>query len=58
MKKGDKKSACKLLAEADAADNWKLLFFAAKTLAENGQKAKETVELETIRPEDYHGHES
>ncbi|MBR2723136.1 MAG: hypothetical protein IKB77_02290 [Lentisphaeria bacterium] len=37
MKKGDKKSACKLLAEADAADNWNLLFFAAKTLAENGQ---------------------
>ncbi len=37
MKKGDKKAACNLLAGADAADNWNLLFFAAKTLAENGK---------------------
>lgn len=37
MKKGDKKKACDLLEKADAKGNLALLFFAAKTLAENGR---------------------
>lgn len=37
LKKGDKKSACDILEKADAKDNYDLLFFAAKTLAENNR---------------------
>ncbi|MBQ7394782.1 MAG: hypothetical protein IJV89_10590 [Lentisphaeria bacterium] len=37
LKKGDKEAACRLLANADAHENTDLLFFAAKTLAENGK---------------------
>ena len=37
MKKGDKVAACDLLEQADAQNNLQLLFFAAKTLAENGR---------------------
>ena len=37
LKKGDKKSACDLLENADDRRNPALLFFAAKTLAENGR---------------------
>lgn len=37
LKKGDKKSACDLLEKADAGKNYALLFFSAKTLAENGR---------------------
>ena len=37
IRKGDKKSACDLLEKADHQGNQALLFFAAKTLAENGR---------------------
>ena len=37
MKKGNKVAACDLLEQADAQNNLQLLFFAAKTLAENGR---------------------
>ena len=37
LKKGDKVAACDLLEQADAQNNLSLLFFAAKTLAENGR---------------------
>ena len=37
LKKGEKDAACELLAKADARGNWDLLFFAAKTLGENGK---------------------
>ena len=37
IKKNDRKSACDLLEKADAKGNLALLFFAAKTLAENGR---------------------
>lgn len=37
LKKGDAKSACDILENADAGKNLSLLFFAAKTLAENGR---------------------
>lgn len=37
LKKNDSKSACDLLEKADANGNLPLLFFAAKTLAENGR---------------------
>lgn len=37
LKKGDKDSACDLLEDADAEKNLDLLFFAARTLAENGR---------------------
>lgn len=37
LKKGDAKSACDILEKADAGNNHDLLFFAARTLAENGR---------------------
>lgn len=37
LKKGDRESACELLEKADAKGDLALLFFAAKTLAENGR---------------------
>lgn len=37
LKKGDRKTACRLLETADAHGNWELLFFAAKTLGENSR---------------------
>ena len=37
LKKGDKDTACRLLEHADAEGNPDLLFFAAKTLGENGK---------------------
>lgn len=37
LKKGEKGAACSLLEKADAQGNLTLLFFAAKTLAENGR---------------------
>ena len=37
LKKGDAKSACDILEKADAGNNYDLLFFAARTLAENGR---------------------
>ena len=37
LKKGDRETACRLLADADAHGNLDLLFFAAKTLGENGK---------------------
>ena len=37
MKKGNKNAACDLLERADARGNLPLLFFAARTLAENGR---------------------
>jgi len=47
LKKGDKIAACRLLENADARGNQHLLFFAAKTLAENGynQAALQKYEL-------------
>ncbi len=37
LQKGDNKTACDLLTNADAGKNLELLFFAAKTLGENGK---------------------
>ena len=37
LKKGDREAACDLLQNADAKGNLALLFFAAKTLGENGR---------------------
>ena len=37
LKKGEKTAACDLLENAPDSGNWELLFFAAKTLAENGR---------------------
>ena len=37
LKKGEKAAACDLLEKAPGSGNWELLFFAAKTLAENGR---------------------
>lgn len=37
LKKGEKKAACDILEKADAKNNLPLLFFAAKTLGENGR---------------------
>ena len=37
IKKGDKKAACDILEKSEAQGNPSLLFFAAKTLAENGR---------------------
>ena len=37
IKNGDKDSACAILENADSKSNLRLLFFAAKTLAENGR---------------------
>ena len=37
IKNGNKKTACQILEKADAKNNLDLLFFAAKTLAENGK---------------------
>ncbi len=37
LKKGNVKQSCDLLEKADAKNNYELLFFAAKTLGENGR---------------------
>ena len=37
LKKGEKNTACDILEKADAKDDLSLLFFAAKTLGENGR---------------------
>ena len=39
LKKGEKAAACELLEKAPNTGNWELLFFAAKTLAENNRNS-------------------
>ena len=50
LKKGEKAAACDLLEKAPGSGNWELLFFAAKTLAENGRNSA-ALKIYSIFPE-------